>query len=154
VRASCLAGYLVGEEGGGEADIHEPVTSCCMPIIAADIASTPLPPCVRTGTGKQEVGALTNLISFWIIGIPLAYALAFRVDLGLQGLWLGLTAVNLLQGGIMVTISYLTDWEAEARAAREGFELRKSRSMQIASMRQQSLAQPLLTDGGDTGERC
>lgn len=30
------------------------------------------------GSGRQETGAITNLMSYWILGIPLAAYLAFK----------------------------------------------------------------------------
>ena len=32
----------------------------------------------RRGSGRQETGAIANLCSYWLLGIPTAYWLAFR----------------------------------------------------------------------------
>ncbi|MFO0691038.1 MAG: MATE family efflux transporter [Myxococcota bacterium] len=44
------------------------------------------------GMGRPQVGAVANLLAFYGIGLPLAYALAFRGGLGIRGVWWGLAA--------------------------------------------------------------
>jgi MATE family multidrug resistance protein len=48
--------------------------------------------CVAALRGLQDVKvpSLFIFISYWIIGLPLGYWLAFRTDYGAQGVWLGL----------------------------------------------------------------
>ncbi|MBL4929985.1 MATE family efflux transporter [Fuscibacter oryzae] len=43
------------------------------------------------GIRDTRVPMIAAAISYWLIGIPAAYLLAFRAGLGGQGLWLGLT---------------------------------------------------------------
>ncbi|KAL4855257.1 Protein DETOXIFICATION 1 [Chlorella vulgaris] len=69
------------------------------------------------GAGKQETGAITNLLSYWCCGIPLAAYLAFKRNMGLDGLWWGLVAINTMQGGIMLTLTALFDFQAQADKA-------------------------------------
>ncbi|PSC70081.1 MATE efflux family [Micractinium conductrix] len=69
------------------------------------------------GGGKQAIGAVTNVSSYWGVGIPLAYYLAFPRGLGLQGLWWGLACTNTMQGCIMATLSLLFNFPNEARRA-------------------------------------
>ena len=45
---------------------------------------------VVRGAGRQTIGAITNFISYWLLGLPLAALLAFRLELGIHGLWAGL----------------------------------------------------------------
>lgn len=49
------------------------------------------------GCGRQSLGAKINLISYWVLGTPLCYTLAFKVGLGVQGLWWGLTIATTFQ---------------------------------------------------------
>jgi MATE family multidrug resistance protein len=44
------------------------------------------------GMGNPKAGAIVNLIGFYIVGLPLAWTLAFPMDLGLVGIWWGLAA--------------------------------------------------------------
>lgn len=47
---------------------------------------------VLRGMGRTVPAALINLLGFYLVALPLAYALAFRVGLGVAGLWWGLAA--------------------------------------------------------------
>lgn len=44
------------------------------------------------GMGRPQAGAVANLMAFYLIGLPLAWWLAFPVGLGLRGVWWGLAA--------------------------------------------------------------
>lgn len=42
------------------------------------------------GEGMQHIGSITNLTSYYLVGLPLAYFLTFTMGMGLQGLWIGM----------------------------------------------------------------
>lgn len=44
------------------------------------------------GMGKPQAGAVVNLVGFYVIGLPLAYGLAFPGGMGLVGIWWGIAA--------------------------------------------------------------
>jgi MATE family multidrug resistance protein len=44
------------------------------------------------GMGRPQAGAVVNLIGFYVVGLPLAWLLAFPMDLGIVGIWWGLAA--------------------------------------------------------------
>jgi len=44
------------------------------------------------GMGRPQAGAIVNLIGFYVVGIPLAYLLAFPLGFGMAGIWWGLAA--------------------------------------------------------------
>jgi MATE family multidrug resistance protein len=44
------------------------------------------------GMGRPQAGAIVNLIGFYVIGLPLAWLLAFPAGLGIIGIWWGLAA--------------------------------------------------------------
>ncbi len=46
---------------------------------------------VLRGIKDIVVPTWITLLSYWIIGLPCCYLLAFKFDLGVQGIWLGLT---------------------------------------------------------------
>ncbi|KAF8736131.1 hypothetical protein AX14_000853 [Amanita brunnescens Koide BX004] len=65
--------------------------------------------------GKQVLGALLNLSAYYIIGIPLGIWLAFSWNLGLHGLWYGLT-VSLVYCALWATyLCIRTDWHTEVK---------------------------------------
>jgi MATE family multidrug resistance protein len=54
--------------------------------------------------GRQHLGALFNIIAYYILALPLGITLAFYSKLGLQGLWIG-QCLNRSQA-IMVILNY------------------------------------------------
>ncbi|ODV98337.1 hypothetical protein PACTADRAFT_48117 [Pachysolen tannophilus NRRL Y-2460] len=73
--------------------------------------------CLR-GQGLQKIGGTVNLISYYIIGLPVSYILTFHYGLGLYGLWLG-TGLALFIIGVVQSFCILTaDWDLLVREAR------------------------------------
>lgn len=71
---------------------------------------------VLRGTGRQAAGAGINMVSYYIIGIPVGLVLTFtRINLGLAGLWWGLTIALLFGSAGMFWLIGLTDWEWEVK---------------------------------------
>ncbi|MBK7949956.1 MAG: MATE family efflux transporter [Deltaproteobacteria bacterium] len=58
------------------------------------------------GMGRPQVGAVANLLAFYLIGLPLAWGLAFRAGLGIRGIWWGLAA------GLLSVAAILCVWVA------------------------------------------
>ncbi|QPG76111.1 hypothetical protein FOA43_003497 [Brettanomyces nanus] len=77
-----------------------PLISCIQVFDALNATSAG---CLR-GQGMQKIGGYVNLISYYCIGIPLGYLLAFRVPhnhpLGLLGLWCGVGLALAIIGSI------------------------------------------------------
>jgi hypothetical protein len=55
---------------------------------------------VLRGTGTQAIGAVMSFVTFWVIGLPLSYALAFKLRWGMVGLWVARATVTTLQVGV------------------------------------------------------
>jgi MATE family multidrug resistance protein len=47
---------------------------------------------VLRGLSDVKIPTLLALISYWLIALPLAYVLGFRFNLGVYGIWFGLSA--------------------------------------------------------------
>ena len=45
---------------------------------------------ILRGMGDVRVPLIFHLVAYWMIGIPLALFLAFKMELGVQGIWVGL----------------------------------------------------------------
>ncbi|KAF8554272.1 mate-domain-containing protein [Imleria badia] len=68
--------------------------------------------------GKQSVGAVLNLSAYYVIGIPLAFYLAFVRGYGLGGLWQGMTVGLVYSSGVGIWIGVRSvDWEGEVAIA-------------------------------------
>ena len=96
------------------------------------------------GSGHQEVGAVTNIASYWGVGIPTAFALGIKRGLGLRGLWWGLVIVNTLQGLVMTVIAWRLDMRKAAQRVAEKFASRHSTD----SLRAALLAEEAAAGGG------
>lgn len=77
------------------------------------------------GEGRQHIGSVTNIFSYYVVGLPLAYSLTFHLHYDLYGLWIG-TAIGLCC--ISITQTYYSvihvNWtsiisEAHSRNERE-----------------------------------
>uniref|UniRef100_A0A803MIJ4 Multidrug and toxic compound extrusion protein n=2 Tax=Chenopodium quinoa TaxID=63459 RepID=A0A803MIJ4_CHEQI len=71
------------------------------------------------GCGRQKIGALINLGSYYIVGIPFAVLLAFVLHVGGKGLWLGIICALIVQVTSLFILTIKTNWEQEAKTARE-----------------------------------
>ncbi|KAG0697233.1 MATE efflux family protein [Suillus ampliporus] len=63
--------------------------------------------------GKQFTGALLNLSAYYVIGIPFGIWLAFKKDMGLVGLWLGLTVSLVYCSAWGIYMCVTADWQKE-----------------------------------------
>ena len=64
------------------------------------------------GLGETRIPMLVNLAGHWVIGLPVAYVLCFRYDLGVEGLWTGLTLGLMLIGSVLLVV-----WRRRSRQA-------------------------------------
>ena len=67
------------------------------------------------GAGDTHTPMVCNLVSHWVIGLPLGYLLGFTAGLGIFGLWAGL-ALGLAAAGIYL----LAAWTRKAQALSRG----------------------------------
>ena len=79
--------------------------------------------CVASGAikacGKQWVAGPVVLFAYYVVGIPLAYYLAFARGMGAMGLAIGATVGTVLHAVIIIAAVWRTDWPREARRAAE-----------------------------------
>ncbi|KAJ0398679.1 hypothetical protein P43SY_006257 [Pythium insidiosum] len=73
---------------------------------------------VFRGTGRQGLAAYINLFGYFAIGIPFGVFLAFNLEFGVEGLWLGLTAGVGVGVAISLVKILFINWEETADAAR------------------------------------
>ncbi|GMH21389.1 hypothetical protein Nepgr_023231 [Nepenthes gracilis] len=69
------------------------------------------------GCGWQKIGAVINLGSYYLVGIPSAVLLAFVLHIGGKGLWLGIICALIVQVLSLLAVTIRTNWEKEAKDA-------------------------------------
>eukprot|EP01018_Ginkgo_biloba_P027033 Gb_29740 [translate_table: standard] len=74
---------------------------------------------IARGCGWQKLGAYVNLGAYYVVGIPTAIILSFVLHAGDKGLWLGIVCGLSVQIISLFVITSCTDWEKQARNARE-----------------------------------
>ncbi|KAM4750166.1 multidrug and toxin extrusion protein 1-like [Anableps anableps] len=84
---------------------------------------------VLRGAGKQLVGALFNIVGFYFIGFPIGASLMFAANMGITGLWTGLTIAVSLQAFFFITFLCKLDWKKASEEAqiRAGVQLREEK---------------------------
>lgn len=59
---------------------------------------------ILRGLGDTRTPMLWNLAGHWLVGLPIAYVLAFELDFGVIGLWLGLSLGLIICGVALVAV--------------------------------------------------
>ncbi|KAK6942415.1 Multi antimicrobial extrusion protein [Dillenia turbinata] len=80
---------------------------------------------VARGCGRQKIGAYVNLGAYYLLGIPSALVLGFVFHFGGKGLWTGAIVAVFVQSVALLTITWRTDWEKEAKRATDGVYAQK-----------------------------
>jgi MATE family multidrug resistance protein len=73
---------------------------------------------VLRGAGRQALGAGVNFLGYWVVGVPLAAALAFTAGLGVQGFWLGVGSGAVLQAVVVMVLVSRWEWQVEVERVR------------------------------------
>ncbi|KAJ0060487.1 hypothetical protein NL108_014109, partial [Boleophthalmus pectinirostris] len=72
---------------------------------------------VLRGVGKQKIGAVCNLIGYYLIGLPIGVSLMFAVKMGIVGLGIGITICVAFQSAVYIFIIWKLDWREAAKEA-------------------------------------
>ncbi|KAJ2616692.1 ethionine resistance protein [Coemansia sp. RSA 1804] len=83
-------------------------------VVVFDMISNVLTGILR-GQGRQGIAAVIRVISLYVIALPLAYVLAFTLDLGLYGMWAGLAFGFVLIAGAEGWLVFISDWNGEVQ---------------------------------------
>ncbi|KAK4857094.1 hypothetical protein QYF36_024424 [Acer negundo] len=121
-----LLGTTLGREAWGrvytdDSEVLE-LTKIVLPIIGlCELANCPqTTSCgILRGSARPGIGATINLYSFYLVGAPLAVALAFVWKLGFVGLCYGLLGAQIACVVSILTVVFKTDWERESLKARD-----------------------------------
>ncbi|XP_043574135.1 multidrug and toxin extrusion protein 1-like [Chiloscyllium plagiosum] len=72
---------------------------------------------VLRGAGKQKLGAIGNLIGYYLIGFPIGISLMFAGKLGVFGLWCGILLCASVQSIIFLMMICWINWKKTASQA-------------------------------------
>ncbi|KAF5195681.1 Detoxification-like protein [Thalictrum thalictroides] len=98
------------------------LTTAVLPIIGlCELANCPQTTgCgVLRGSARLSIGATINLYSFYLVGAPVAIALAFFSGFGFVGLCYGLLAAQITCVVSIITAICKTDWDKESLKAKD-----------------------------------
>ncbi|XP_031275747.1 protein DETOXIFICATION 34-like [Pistacia vera] len=74
---------------------------------------------VAVGGGWQALVAYINLFCYYVVGLPLGFLLGYKMEYGVQGIWVGMICGTFLQTIILVYIIYKTNWNKEVEQTYE-----------------------------------
>lgn len=112
--------YQLASAFSKEADVVSLVAGA-LPILALmqifDAFNACTAGCLR-GQGQQKVGGYINVFAFYCIGIPMSYFLTFSCDLGIAGLWYGITSGLIFMSIFQSYAVFACDWNKIMYAAK------------------------------------
>ncbi|KAI3964973.1 hypothetical protein MKW92_051994 [Papaver armeniacum] len=71
------------------------------------------------GAGWQAAVAYVNSISYYLIGLPIGIFMGFKLDWGLEGLWIGIQIGMGLQTIVLIIMFWRADWEKEVQISHD-----------------------------------
>ncbi|KAI3940848.1 hypothetical protein MKW92_001497 [Papaver armeniacum] len=74
---------------------------------------------MAVGAGWQGSVAYVNVVSCYLIGLPIAIFMGFKLDWGLKGIWGGVQVGVGLQTIILLIMAWRTDWDKEIELSKE-----------------------------------
>jgi MATE family multidrug resistance protein len=98
-----IARFFFGEaaESAGVVDLTATLLMVGATFFIADGIQTVVAGALR-GMNDTRIPLLFAVISYWLIGFPAAYGLAFRMDLGAVGVWIGLSCGTAVYAVLLV----------------------------------------------------
>ncbi|XP_010488661.1 PREDICTED: protein DETOXIFICATION 3 [Camelina sativa] len=74
---------------------------------------------VARGSGWQHIGALNNVVAYYLVGAPVGIYLAFSRELNGKGLWCGVVVGSAVQAIILTIVTASINWKEQAEKARK-----------------------------------
>ncbi|KAI3964974.1 hypothetical protein MKW92_051995 [Papaver armeniacum] len=70
------------------------------------------------GAGWQAVVAYVNSVTYYLIGLPIGVFMGFKLDWGLEGLWVGTQIGMGLQTVVLLIMFWRADWDKEVQLSK------------------------------------
>ncbi|KAL9298800.1 putative multi antimicrobial extrusion protein [Arabidopsis thaliana] len=74
---------------------------------------------VARGCGWQHIGALINVVAYYLVGAPVGVYLAFSREWNGKGLWCGVMVGSAVQATLLAIVTASMNWKEQAEKARE-----------------------------------
>ncbi|KAF8023401.1 hypothetical protein BT93_F0796 [Corymbia citriodora subsp. variegata] len=90
------------------------------PLLATSILLNSVQPVVSgvaVGAGWQGIVAYVNIISYYLVGIPVGVVLAYLLGMQVKGMWVGMLFGTFVQTAVLIVITCKTDWDKQASLA-------------------------------------
>jgi putative MATE family efflux protein len=105
-RMPLLRIFIHGDSAGALASLHEgarfiELFAAGMPFLSAFFAAQ----AIYRGSGHNVPSMVLGILRLWVFRIPLSYIFAFGLGMGSDGVWIGMSASNVLSG--IVAVYYL-----------------------------------------------
>ncbi|KAG2252286.1 hypothetical protein Bca52824_082422 [Brassica carinata] len=88
---------------------------------------------VAIGSGWQAVVAYVNLVTYYVIGLPIGCVLGFKTSLGVAGIWWGMIAGVILQTITLIVLTLRTNWTSEVENAAHRLKASANESQEMAT---------------------
>lgn len=111
--------YAIGNAFSNDNDVIEMVANLVPAIMFCHFCDGPgaiLAGLLR-GIGRQRIGGYLNLFLYYVVALPLCFYLAFSLELGLMGLWLGIGFAMVIIDVCEIVYFFYVDWDAIVREA-------------------------------------
>lgn len=105
-RVPLLRIFIHGDAAGAADSLREGIRfielfAASMPFLSAFFAAQ----AIYRGSGHNVPSAILGILRLWVFRIPLSYVFAFVLGMGSDGVWIGMSASNVLSG--LVALGYL-----------------------------------------------
>ncbi|XP_056263689.1 multidrug and toxin extrusion protein 1-like isoform X1 [Pseudoliparis swirei] len=105
---------------------------------------------ILIGAGMQKIAALSNLVGYYCIGLPVGIALMFAAKLRILGLWIGILTCVFFETGFFLFLIFKLNWKKVSYKA----QLRAGKKMVVMPKRpgRTLLSEAMISDFPDTAQ--